>query len=853
MDLSLWQKSKQYLIQVCVGVSFFLFVYYGWGESFLQWLFDIPLINGLLKPNESIQFNLAIAIIVALTTVYINKQILRGLYKITSFQASFAISWIYATLSCQFNGVWIFYRANYWGLKIPYWDIIGILPFSILICSFIVFLIPIIKNWIRKKDDNSISVLSNNDIIGILKDNDSPITSEDEDWLGRRLFAKELSERILKQNVSVEASSIAIIAPWGYGKTSFLNLLKEKIAKSNDTRHYILEFSPWAYTSPVNVSKIFFETLASAIRPLDRKLSDIIGRYMRVLSDCNIPILSSASKLYYQDSSLQALYNLVKCGLQKSDKTFIIFIDDIDRLQATEILEVLKLLRSSANFPNLKFICAFDKHYVITELENKSKALSDRFIEKFFHIEYWLPTYDLEKIRTAILNTCRDFLLEDDYEIFDDFLKINNRQSFGKSRHPLMNGIANLRIANRWILSFRLSYSTLKGNILVDNLADIELLKLIAPAFFDTLRSNWLSFVEETNNGLKLWAREKVDTGNNNKDEDWIRNLFAEEKQNIYKISSFVTMPDELQNHVRDILSRLLPEYGGGKDKSFSNRNYTNRYFFNILQDYEIEESDFTNLVSKNFEDIKIELQSSQFSNKFRSLSILLSKYEPKDIDDLLKYIHIIFYAGSISKDFQINPIDVIYKFRPFKDDTDRIGAEFNEVIHENRSSEFTLKFFVNLDNGFSGSTYQAYVSDLTSQSVALEMLRFAVEDGKDFSEITEYFWCSGRYTHQGNIENYIPNGEAVSIYKKYWEDNFKTLYPKLISQQMPPQDDDTYVASKLVRILWTNKNEFLSLIDKYESDEKFEEAKLFLKEALSNDYLQAKFKFKHLKIKSYD
>lgn len=183
------------------------------------------------------------------------------------------------------------------------------------------------------------------------------------------------------------------------------------------------------------------------------------------------------------------------------------------------------LVRSSANFPNLKFICAFDKQYVANELANESSAITERFLEKFFRIDYWLSSYDLEKIRQLLLQLCDGFLSDCDLKNFGEYLRIENRPAFGRAPHPIKDGITNLRIAYRWIESIEVSYSHLKE----DNLADIELLKLIAPAFFDSLRTNWRSYVEEMCHGLKLWGRERVDVGKN--DEEWMRELFQEGKR----------------------------------------------------------------------------------------------------------------------------------------------------------------------------------------------------------------------------------------------------------------------------------------------------------------------------------
>lgn len=842
------KHTENYLIHTAIGLLSILFLYLGWGDNLLHWMYDIPVIKHLLSPNRGLIFNIVFLIAIIISVFYVYRLIKRDLYKPSPFHTSVYIGVLIVLLTCQYNGNWIFYKANYYGWEIAYWDLIGCIPAAILKFSLIrIICEEVIKRRESKnKDDHRTATAKM-----VLNNNDRPIDTEEEDWLGRKTFAEELAKRVLNQNVENESSSVAIIAPWGNGKTSFLNLIKGQIRKSGDSKHVLIDFSPWAYTSPVNVSKTFFETLASAVRPLDRKLSSVIERYMMVLSDIDVPLVSTVSRFLVSDNTLHTLYNLVRNGLKNSDKVFIVFIDDVDRLQASEILEVLKLIRGSANFPNLKFICAFDKHYVVSELKTKSTALSDKFIEKFFHVEYWLPTYNLEKIQSAILNTCRDFLADEDYIAFEEFITINDRQSFGKSRHPLRNGIENLRIANRWIRSFKLAYTSLQGNVLVDNLADIELLKLIAPSFFDTLRTNWLSYVEETNSGLKLCPQKTVDAGNH--ENDLIRELFAEEKHDIFKSNAFETLSSETKTHVNDILSRLLPEYGAGKDKAFSNRNYTDRYFFNLLQDDEITETEFEELMSKDLDDIKKELKASSFSNKFKWFSILIAKYNPINLDALLKYFHIVFYAGRISSDFKIDPIDFVYKLKPYKDDAKRISDEFKQIIIQNRSSNFTLSFFTYMEHNVPDNMYKPFFYNLSSQIVALDMLKYAIEDGKEFSEINKYFWSTGKYKHTNGKEEYIPNDEAVELYRKYWTDNFRDLYVRLIHRQMPPMDDDVYVAADLITILWPDTSNFFNIFDNLEKDEFLTDAEAFFRQALANEHKLAQFKFKHIKIKSND
>lgn len=58
----------------------------------------------------------------------------------------------------------------------------------------------------------------------------------------------------------------------------------------------------------------------------------------------------------------------------------------MDRLNKTEIIEVLRILRNVANFRNTVFICGFDKSYVI-----KTGEFKNNFLDKIFNLEINLP------------------------------------------------------------------------------------------------------------------------------------------------------------------------------------------------------------------------------------------------------------------------------------------------------------------------------------------------------------------------------------------------------------------------------------------------------------------------------
>jgi len=77
---------------------------------------------------------------------------------------------------------------------------------------------------------------------------DKPIAKCDEDIFGWKDHARMLAKLITdKSNDDV---ALGISAPWGSGKTSMLNLIKEQIKELKiDPKPIIVEFDPWFYGS----------------------------------------------------------------------------------------------------------------------------------------------------------------------------------------------------------------------------------------------------------------------------------------------------------------------------------------------------------------------------------------------------------------------------------------------------------------------------------------------------------------------------------------------------------------------------------------------------------------------------
>jgi hypothetical protein len=92
---------------------------------------------------------------------------------------------------------------------------------------------------------------------------DKPLDSDEQDKFDRSLFVKALAQAI-RQSSSYKGSTVlALMGPWGCGKTSLKNLAIETLEGPNDPR--VMEFCPWQLSGTGKITMLFFEALIQQI------------------------------------------------------------------------------------------------------------------------------------------------------------------------------------------------------------------------------------------------------------------------------------------------------------------------------------------------------------------------------------------------------------------------------------------------------------------------------------------------------------------------------------------------------------------------------------------------------------
>ena len=242
---------------------------------------------------------------------------------------------------------------------------------------------------------------------------DAPIRAAEEDVLGRAELASAFSEQLLSLDFT-EGLVVGVLGPWGSGKTSFINLARRNLESSGIA---ILDFNPWMFSGAEQLVESFFVELSSQlkVRPGLTEVGSSLKDYGEIFSGMSwLPVVGPlmervrlatkilAKTLPRRKEGVSGRRDKVKNALSALDKPLVVVVDDIDRLTTPEIRNIFKLVRLTANFPNVIYITAFDR-------ERVEKALTEQgipgreYLEKILQLGIDLPAAPAHLLDKQIL------------------------------------------------------------------------------------------------------------------------------------------------------------------------------------------------------------------------------------------------------------------------------------------------------------------------------------------------------------------------------------------------------------------------------------------------------------------
>lgn len=301
---------------------------------------------------------------------------------------------------------------------------------------------------------------------------DSAITNQDEDFFGYQKMVHSLLADLYDTDVEDEAFSVGIAGKWGVGKSSFINLLRNSISKKGGL---IVDLYPRSSMNLSAISLDFFNSLSNTLKGYHTGSWHIVDKYVKSLRCIEgkgwFNKTIDAIEVFAKTDEKERLQNVIT---EIGRKIFVI-IDDLDRLTAPEILEVLKIIDRNGSFKNVIFIVAYDKEYVNAVLRKYlGYEGSEMFTDKYFNFEYSLPAHNFYMEKQYVANYMQNKITvnEGDAVTKADLIKVWNRIGGSVVRY-----LGLMRDVKRFINILMSRLASVKNDVNIEDFIFITLLR----------------------------------------------------------------------------------------------------------------------------------------------------------------------------------------------------------------------------------------------------------------------------------------------------------------------------------------------------------------------------------------
>ncbi len=286
---------------------------------------------------------------------------------------------------------------------------------------------------------------------------DEPIGGEADDVLGREAFVAAVVE-LLGQVAAQEKSSVfGLIGSWGVGKSSLLQALTRQLRTASvETGSWIVtEFNPWMFSDAGSLQVGFFTQLSSVAKSgfSGRKLRNAIADFGRSVAPfgafgalAGVDVSSSlnaVSEMIRGGSSTEKLKAAVGRELRVVKRPVLVVIDDVDRLDPTELLLLFKLIRLAGRLPNVHYVLAYDEETLLDALGrtgligNDTPRRAVEYLEKIVQIRLDVPPLRGEQVSAWVDRETEELAARHSIELTDEQRNRFSRAYFGYLRRRL--------------------------------------------------------------------------------------------------------------------------------------------------------------------------------------------------------------------------------------------------------------------------------------------------------------------------------------------------------------------------------------------------------------------------------
>lgn len=622
---------------------------------------------------------------------------------------------------------------------------------------------------------------------------DEPIETSQEDSLKRSEFAQILAQKLLNTQSKHQSFAMGILSSWGFGKTSFLNLIKEELKRYGTI---CIDFSPWIYGKDHNLIQEFFSEVGKHLQKYADTLPRDMMEYAQILEKSeSTSWLSVLLSLGNSGKNLKQQSLLLKRSLQKVNLPIVVFIDDLDRLGGNEIMEVLKLIRNAANFSEIKFIAAYDRAYLVEAIKQQNIESANYYLEKIFQVEYTLPAFNRSELISYLYDECGMFISEEDNNTLKDILYFSE----GIEKIAIEE-LLTLRDAKRYVNALKNSYKKLAGNVVLSDLMNLEILKLKYKPVYELLSRQWRQVLKQDQKTLILSENK------HNPATETIHSQYhvfsAHEINNLLGIIGYNSFEINRINKILELLFPFNPTHS--KYGAINQIRTISRYFYGTLQDYELPVKEFKELWGKSYEEIQEECDKIMARHQTSSLVNQLDDFTPNSEILCKKVIRIMFYVGSSNPIFRCSYDAIMDNINQLncQIENKKIKSFLINLINENGLSDYMSEFLYAKYHQL-----EKYFPYKEIKEFETRYLQEAIHRNLPLDAIYKYM---DRAMHKDDV--FEQNEKAVLSFKKYVQQHTEEFLISIIKKDFLYTKD--YGLDNFACQIWGSWEEFRKYVE---------------------------------------
>ncbi len=438
-----------------------------------------------------------------------------------------------------------------------------------------------------------------------------PIENEMDDLLNRTDFSRHLGRALLNRDKE-ESLIVSLNGEWGSGRSSLINLVREYLYTTKE-RPTVIEFNPWMFSTQKSLSEHFFEEIAQELKirrdsAVDKKIADkllyysalinltpeegvitkLSSKFLLILGLLGISISQAVDwfniseewikyasfafgftlifidiakdyltrlanfhkqRANYKKRSVKEFKNEIITELSKRKKKLIVVIDDIDRLNQSEIKQLFRLIRINADFPNMVYFLAFDRNIVENNLSEQAGVCGRQYLNKIVDVDFEMPQAGPGQISTIFFEEL-DRVLDTLPESAKDFYHGYDPYRAEVYNSGLKGFFKNIRDVKKFMAGLEFNVLQMhRGERMKVNPVDftaIEAIRVFAPDIYNFMKDRKYLFTS-TDSAMQNQAEVRI----------------CEIQEQLDKL------PDGVKENTADLIRVLFPQiYGNTGDQS---------------------------------------------------------------------------------------------------------------------------------------------------------------------------------------------------------------------------------------------------------------------------------------------